>query len=113
MKHVYILGIDEMRVAIAEHYDVSINDVTIHTFPDGGKLRIEAQVCVGEEKIEEKPQAYWGYWPGWRGNHDKRIDDATCSNCGFKHPVVRGGNAPDQLYKVCPICGRRMGHKEV
>lgn len=27
--------------------------------------------------------------------------------------TVRGSNAPDLLYKVCPHCGRRMGHREV
>lgn len=83
------------------------------TDPEGNHLRIQALVMEGEKKIEEKPQAYWEYWGGWAGNHDKRIDDAKCSNCGFKHPTVRGGNAPDQLYKLCPHCGRHMGHKEV
>lgn len=114
MRHAYILGINEMRAAIAEHYDVSVNDVTIHAFPDGRKLRIEARVCIGEEKIEEKPQAYWEYWAGWCSNHDRCIDDATCSNCGFKHPTVRGyGEVPNQLYKICPMCGKRMGRREV
>lgn len=113
MKHGYILSIDEMRAAIAGHYSVSINDVAIQAFPEGNHLRIQALVMEGEKKIEEKPQAYWEYWGGWAGNHDKRIDDAKCSNCGFKHPTVRGGNAPDQLYKLCPHCGRYMGHKEV
>lgn len=113
MKHGYILSIDEMRAAIAGHYSVSINDVAIQAFPEGNHLRIQALVMEGEKKIEEKPQAYWEYWGGWAGNHDKRIDDAKCSNCGFKHPTVRGGNASDQLYKLCPHCGRHMGHKEV
>lgn len=49
MKHAYILGINEMRAAIAAHYDVPINDVTIHTFPDGRKFRIEAWVVTGKE----------------------------------------------------------------
>ena len=113
MKHAYILGINEMRAAIAGHYDVSVNDVTIHAFPDGRKFRIEAWVSVGEEIVEEKPQAYWEYWGGYAGNHDKRIEDAKCSNCGFEQPTVRGYGAPDQLYKICPKCGLRMGRREV
>lgn len=50
--------------------------------------------------------AEWVYWPGWAGNHDKRIDDATCSHCGYKHPIVRGG--PHLLSSHCPGCGRKM-----
>lgn len=83
MKHGYILSIDEMRAAIAGHYSVSINDVAIQAFPEGNHLRIQALVMEGEKKIEEKPQAYWEYWGGWAGNHDKRIDDAKCSKGGL------------------------------
>lgn len=50
MKHAYILDINEMRAAIAAHYDVSVNDVTIHAFPEGKRLRIEACVVEGENK---------------------------------------------------------------
>lgn len=51
----------------------------------------------------------WIYWPGWVGNHDKRIDDATCSICGFKHPTVLNVKTPkDCLYKYCPECGAKM-----
>ena len=49
MKHAYILDINEMRAAIAGHYDVSVNDVTIHAFPDGKQLRIEARVAVEDD----------------------------------------------------------------
>lgn len=55
--------------------------------------------------------AYWEYWGDWDKKHVKRIDNATCSKCGYKHPAVYGSNAPDQLCKVCPGCGRRMGRK--
>lgn len=111
MKHIYILEVTEMREAIAKQYNVSPDDVIIRAFPRGAKFHIEAQIS-SNEITEDKPQAYWEYWAGWCGNHDKRIDDATCSNCGFKHPTVRGYNAPEQLYEVCPKCGRHMGKKE-
>lgn len=54
MKHAYILGIDEMRIAIAGHYNVSVDNVTIHAFRGKRGLRIEAWVSVGEEKIKDR-----------------------------------------------------------
>lgn len=106
MEKMLILYSDDVKEIVADFYGVSIENVSV---PNS----LQVRVSVGEEKIEEKPQAYWEYWGGWAGNHDKRIEDAECSNCGFKHPTVRGYGAPDQLYKICPNCGRRMGHKEV
>lgn len=50
----------------------------------------------------------WIYWDGWCGNHDKRIEDATCSECGYKHPTVRGQGANKKLAKECPRCGTKM-----
>ena len=52
-------------------------------------------------------EAEWKYWSGWSGNHDKRIDDATCSKCGYKHPTIRFGT-PDLLQDYCPSCKSRM-----
>ena len=50
-----------------------------------------------------KPE--WIFWDGWIGNHDHRIEDAKCSNCGFEHPTV---HHPKELYKFCPGCRKRM-----
>ena len=56
----------------------------------------------------------WKYWDGWVGNHDQRIDDATCSECGYKHPTVRWrkgdkpNSTPDKLSNYCPNCGLEM-----
>ncbi len=56
----------------------------------------------------------WEYWDGWVGNHDQRIDDATCSECGYKHPTVRWEkgdkpkSTPDKLFNFCPQCGAKM-----
>lgn len=54
--------------------------------------------------------ARWIYWEGWCGNHDQRIDDAVCSECGYKHPVVRRVQGdernitPNKLESMCPNC---------
>jgi predicted Zn-ribbon and HTH transcriptional regulator len=70
----------------------------------------------GEPKTEDN-HAHWEYWSGWAGNHDQRIEDATCSNCGYKHPTVRldyvdgkfiKGYVPDKLAKECPNCRAKM-----
>ena len=62
----------------------------------------------GEGKMEKT--AYWDIWCGWKGNHDKRIDDGTCSNCGYKHHTVYG--SIEKLAKYCPSCGSKMIVKE-
>lgn len=46
---------------------------------------------------------------GWEGNHDRRIDDAKCSNCGYKHPIVYGST--DKLADECSCC-RSIMRKE-
>ena len=76
-----------------------------------------------ETNIEELPAAdvapvvhgEWRFWDGWRGNHDQRIEDATCSECGYVHPTVRRAH-DDKSYKdvlarlanYCPDCGAYM-----
>lgn len=61
---------------------------------------------IKEDDKKEEYEAEWLYWPGWSGNHDKRIDDATCSNCGYKHLTVY--NTPDNLSDKCPRCQKKM-----
>ena len=70
---------------------------------------IEPEQAV-ESELAEEATARWEYWSGWSGNHDKRIEDAQCSNCGFKHSTVRGkgANTPDLLADRCPRCRRLM-----
>lgn len=51
-------------------------------------------------------EAFWKVWAGWKGNHDQRIEDATCSNCGYVHPTVyRNLN---ELSSRCPKCKSKM-----
>lgn len=104
------LDAEDIAKIIADVFKVSVNDVTFSVTETPFTIDVKETV---EALPIDMPQAYWEYWGGWAGNHDKRIEDAKCSNCGFQHPTVRGGNAPDQLYKICPICGLRMGHREV
>lgn len=54
--------------------------------------------------------ADWEIWAGWRGNHDHRIDDAKCSNCGYEYPKTV--YKPSDLPEVCPGCYHRMKVKE-
>ena len=56
------------------------------------------------EKSQRK--AKWLYWPGWEGNHDRRIEGAKCSYCGWEHPTVYGST--DKLGKICYSCHSRM-----
>ena len=51
-------------------------------------------------------EAKWIYWSGWCSNHDKRIDDAKCSKCGYKHQTVKG--SPKLLDDYCPNCKSKM-----
>lgn len=62
------------------------------------------------EREDVEYDAEWKYWEGWCGNHDKRIDDATCSKCGYKHPTIRFGS-PDLLQDYCPSCKSKMKKK--
>ena len=56
------------------------------------------------KRVEKK--AVWIYWDGWKGNHDRRIEDAVCSQCGYKHPTVYG--SLDKLAQICPWCKSQM-----
>lgn len=65
---------------------------------------------------ESVKRGRWVYWSGWCGNHDMRIEDAVCSECGYKHPTVRwelGDPRSDEfvlnkLKDGCPKCGAIM-----
>jgi len=52
----------------------------------------------------------WKVWGGWKGNHDQRIEDAECSNCGFIHHTVY--RSLEKLSKSCPRCKSDMSIEE-
>lgn len=49
MKRTYIHGIDEMKMIIAQYHGVPFDNVTIHVYPNGSALRIEARVEVEDQ----------------------------------------------------------------
>lgn len=49
--------------------------------------------------------AKWNCWEGWSGNHDHRLEDATCSHCGYHHPTVYNNK---DLADICPKCRALM-----
>lgn len=61
--------------------------------------------------VVEVVHAQWNYWDGWIGCHDQRIEGATCSNCGYEHPTVKG--SPELLSNYCGGCGAKMDGKKV
>ena len=77
-----------------------------------GQAKCLIDVMAVKEKMKDDDTAEWIYWEGWVGNHDKRIDDAKCSSCGYiHHTVYRVG--PIGLSDTCPICGKIMKkHKD-
>lgn len=50
--------------------------------------------------------ATWSVWSGWHSNHDRRIDYAKCSKCGYIHKTVYGDI--NKLSKECPMCKSKM-----
>lgn len=79
--------------------------------PDALDLIEDFFLSDSDEKVmdtDASTKAHWFYWGGLVGNHDGRIEGATCTKCGFKHPTVIGKNAADNLYKFCPECGSKM-----
>ena len=71
------------------------------------KAETKFNELFGESFGNDNCEAKWEYWAGWMSNHDRRIDDATCSKCGYKHPTIRFGT-PDLLQDYCPQCKSKM-----
>lgn len=65
---------------------------------------------IGRTEAAVEAEAYWKVWGGWSGNHDQRIEDATCSKCGYKHPTVH--RSLKNLSPTCMNCKSSMSIKE-
>jgi len=65
-----------------------------------------AITILNEKQNQKDLHGHWVIWEGWRGNHDHRIDNAVCSDCGFvNHSIVYD---PKDLFDFCPKCGIKM-----
>ena len=72
-----------------------------------------------DENVDLPKVGKWVFWDGWVSNHDLRIEDAVCSECGYRHPTVRleegyptveeaRAAVLGKLAKECPRCGAKM-----
>lgn len=98
---------------LVEFEDGSVERVApeIIKFEDSNNIFNEVEQASREwfDNSEPKPidrKAVWIYWDGWKSNHDRRIEDAVCSQCGYKHPTVYG--SLDKLAQICPWCKSQM-----
>lgn len=78
--------------------------IAVH-LPEDMEL-IDIVNIINKEHID----AFWEVWGGWSGNHDRRIENAKCSSCGYTHHTVYGSLS--NLAVHCPYCGARMGTHE-
>lgn len=124
----YIIDIDALKAClnlINKPYCINNKDCVylatvlelIEEFP---KDEFDSQKNNLNNEVEESvKRGRWVYWGGWCGNHDMRIEDAVCSECGYKHPTVRfeqgdprGAEAYEavlnKLSDECPKCGALM-----
>lgn len=79
----------------------------------GGSIEDQTNILCseGSQKHNQAPTlteevAKWKTWGGWAGNHDQRIEGATCTQCGYKHPTVYG--SLKHLSSHCPHCERKI-----
>ena len=102
----------EFSIGLQGHYAVEFEDVChecarkIQNIDTDDFKEFFVEKFMGVTSSAEW-DAEWKYWEGWMSNHDKRIEDATCSNCGYRHPTIRFGN-PDLLQDYCPSCKSKM-----
>lgn len=105
---------------VTREMDGSITiDCVVFDDPDPYVTWQHRQKYFSEGSLEVK-HGHWIYWDGWCGNHDMRIEDAVCSECGYKHPVVRWERGDsiskkdayeivlNKLADKCPGCGAEM-----
>lgn len=100
---------------IKENYPINIEWVEEYNklLQESHEVPKEPDVTITNVPHEEpeivytpKRTAKWIFWPGWVSNHDKRIEDAQCSCCGYVHSVVYRN--PNKLSSICPACSSKM-----
>lgn len=100
-------------VALIEFEDGSVRKIDPEKliFVDSSELFHEmvwigVDLASGPDRTGWGKTAMWIVWPGWEGNHDRRIEDAKCSSCGYRHETVYGSLR--RLSSLCPGCGSKM-----
>lgn len=102
MKQIQYVCVDSNGNVIItkEAFDEVVKNSYNNGYEDGLKQSSIEVDKLKESSLEKK--ANWKMWGGWKGNHDQRIENATCSNCGYKHPTVKVSLS--LLNKYCPNC---------
>lgn len=107
---------DGTRYYVATDYMTGTTQEDVHWFMGcgyGGSAVYSQEIIAWMPKPDpynDTKHGQWIYWDGWKGNSGQRIDDATCSECGYKHPTVwrnqgeEYNSTPDKLADVCPSC---------
>lgn len=103
-----VVPLDEIYRVIAGH----------NTYTGDSILAALTCIAEGKEVKQVKPIdcGKWEFWEGSIGNHDMRIEGATCSECGYVHPTVRRTfgsresfeDVVEKLEVVCPRCNASM-----
>ncbi len=101
---------NDIKQIIAERFNIDPDSIIFIYYSNPNSVNAQIREKTELNEFQQKEDAKWRVWAGWRGNHDKRIEDAICSNCGYTNPTVYG---IESLPKVCPFCKRKMGIEEV
>ena len=118
VKKRWLKEIDKMFKSYKKYSDRASRDLYVMNtlIKRYNELYPEASLNVKAAEPVEPAKAKWMFWEGWMSNHDMRIEDATCSACGYKHHTVRrtyGVKETEQevlnkLGNFCPNCGKPM-----
>lgn len=97
----------DLRKENLEYIDrlIKVNDALIKAYKDNIKIAVEYSDLLAEQQ-NVKSVGFWKIWPGWEGNHDHRIENAKCSQCGYEHSTIF--YSEQQLPSICQACGSNM-----
>lgn len=109
MEKILHLTKSDITQIIAERFDADPNSITFIYYSNPNSVSAQIAEKTELNKFQQK-EAKWRIRAGWSGNCDKRVENATCSNCGYVNQIVHG---IESLPKVCPFCKRKMGIEEV
>lgn len=105
---------DEIKQTVSPKPVIALpNNISLKGMTRKEFINILTQALSGDMEDLTKPvaapmedEAEWKTWGGWSGNHDQRIEGATCTKCGYEHPTVY--RTLKALSPYCPRCGRKI-----